>query len=250
MEKESFSEILDKLKGYTKHLYFHIKGEPFFHPNLQEFINIAYTKGFNVNLTSNGTLLNEDILDEMGLRQINFSLHSFEEDSSEDKKNYLQNIIAFSKKAEEKGKIISIRLWNLKKDIINEENDRTIEFLRENFTFDMSEKEFQRGKGIKLSNKIYLNYEEVFEWPSLENTYYNPKGFCQGLNTHVGILVDGTVVPCCLDENAIINLGNINDVEKLGDIIENQRSKNMISAFKNRVCVEELCKHCSFKERF
>ena len=34
-------------------------------------------------------------------------------------------------------------------------------------------------------------------------------GYCHALKDQLAILVDGTIVPCCLDNNGDINLGNI-----------------------------------------
>ena len=56
------------------------------------------------------------------------------------------------------------------------------------------------------------------------------------------------MVPCCLDSEGIINLGNIFN-ENLDDIINSNRSQNIIKSFNdNKVC-ELLCKKCSFKDK-
>lgn len=250
MELNTFENILKKIKNYTDHIYFHVKGEPFLHPKLFEFIEMAEKYNLKVNLTSNGTVLSSEMLETKALRQINFSLHSFEGETSFEKKTYIKNILDFSALAQSKGKIISLRLWNLEDSKLKNQNLDTLKILSEFFNVDLILENFIRGKGIKLSDKIYLNFEEVFEWPNLKNAYYNEKGFCHGLDTHMAILVDGTAVPCCLDDNGIINLGNINEVEDLGDILVREKTQNIIKGFKKRVCSEELCKHCQFKSRF
>ena len=73
--------------------------------------------------------------------------------------------------------------------------------------------------------------------------------FCQGLRTHIAILSDGTIVPCCLDGNAYISLGNI-FVQDISEILEQERTQNFIQGFRDKRAVEPLCCHCSFKERF
>ncbi len=250
MEKDFFNEIIRKIKGFTDYIYLHIKGEPFLHPAILSFIDIAHESNIKVNITSNGTILNSDILDKSNLRQINFSLHSFEEDNEEKKEKYICDILNFSRKAQEKGKIISLRLWNLSDNFFDEKNKLVIKLIEDFFQVEVQLDSFIRGKGVKLADKIYLNFEEVFQWPKLNNEYYNEKGFCYGLKSHLGILVDGTVVPCCLDDEGVINLGNIKEVVSLNDIIQKEKAQNIINSFSNRLCSEELCKHCEFKERF
>ena len=98
---------------------------------------------------------------------------------------------------------------------------------------------------IKLGNNLYLNKDYEFIWPSFNNSLDND-GFCYGLKTHIGILSDGTVVPCCLDSEGIVNLGNI-FLEDLETILTKERTKKIINGFKNNKRIESLCRHCSFK---
>ena len=103
--------------------------------------------------------------------------------------------------------------------------------------------------GIKLEGKVYLSLDEEFTWPDINNSYYNEIGTCYGGKTHLAILNDGTVCACCLDENGISNLGNIFK-EELKDILEKEKTKNIISSFNNNKAYLDICKHCSYKERF
>ena len=249
MSIETFRDIVEEIKNYTDYIYLHVKGEPLLHKDIYDFIDIAGQNGLKVNITSNGTILNRQILELKGLRQFNFSLHSFESESGIDKENYIHSILEYSKKAKEKGKIVSLRLWNIEDESLREKNRDVIAQIEKfyNVSFDLDK--FVRGRGVKVEDKVYLNFEEVFVWPNLTNKFYSEKGFCYGLNTHLGILVDGTVVPCCLDDNGVINLGNIKN-SSLKEILDSERAKNIIDGFKNRTCAEELCKRCEFKERF
>ena len=100
---------------------------------------------------------------------------------------------------------------------------------------------------IILDKNVYLNKDEEFDWPNINNSYYDEKGTCLGLKSHIGILSDGTVVICCLDSNGLSNLGNIFNTS-LEEILDN--SKYIIDNFNNNKCVLDLCKHCSFKDKF
>lgn len=79
----------------------------------------------------------------------------------------------------------------------------------------------------------------------MNNNYYNENGKCYGLIDHIGVLADGTIIPCCLDTLGIINLGNIfkDDISSLKD---NKLCIEMIRGFKNNKKVHELCKKCKF----
>ena len=249
MNVETFKTIIKNIKEYTDYIYLHVKGEPLLHKEIYNFIDIAGKEGLKVNITSNGTILNHKILELEGLRQFNFSLHSFEEESGINKTDYIQSILEYSKEAKAKGKIVSLRLWNIEDESLREKNRDVLTQIEEFYGISLDLDKFVRDRGVKLEDKIYLNFEEVFVWPNLNNKFYSEKGFCYGLNTHLGILVDGTVIPCCLDDNGVINLGNIKN-NTLKEILDSERTKNIIEGFKNRICTEELCKRCEFKERF
>ena len=92
-----------------------------------------------------------------------------------------------------------------------------------------------------------MDKDNEFEWPSISGDK-NLNGFCMALKTQVAILVDGIVVPCCLDSNASIPLGNIYK-ESLKDILEGERSVRLRKSFQDRKPCEQLCRNCTYKER-
>ncbi|MFN8255232.1 MAG: radical SAM/SPASM domain-containing protein [Bacteroidales bacterium] len=250
---DSFQYILNQIKPFTGYIYLHVKGEPLLHPEIPEFLDISYTGNFHVNITTNGVLidkLGDKLLDKPAIRQINFSLHSFTENK---KPGYLSDILDFTEKAIEKTQMyISLRLWNFDKSRpeVNDLNRNVIKTITERFPVDFDiMKEITPGKGLKLRERLYLNTDFEFEWPDLKNKHLNENGFCYALRDQVGILADGTVVPCCLDGEGIINLGNIFKSD-FAEIIENERAKSIYNGFTNRKAVENLCKHCRYKERF
>jgi radical SAM protein with 4Fe4S-binding SPASM domain len=249
MSKENFVHILEKIKSYTKYIYLHVKGEALLHKDIYDFILMAESFGIKVNITSNGTIFNHKILELSALRQFNFSLHSFEKGEGPDKLKYIKNIMKYTLEAQKHGKISSLRLWNMVEGKIDEDTSRTVKIISDFYNLKINIDDKILKKGIKLSDKIYLNFEERFEWPNLNNNYRNERGFCYGLNSHIAILVDGTVVPCCLDDNGLMVLGNIfkNDLDY---IINDSRAVAIVEGFKKRLCAEELCKSCSFKSRF
>lgn len=256
---DAFSKILDEIKPHTNHIYYHVKGEPLLHPKIDELLDLSYEKGFHVNLTTNGTLLNKAkhrIFKKPALRQINFSLHSFDgHEGSTNREGYISSILSFAKEAVEQSDIlISLRLWNLDQDnATNAErnrNRRTLEYIEQAFNLNYRiEEKFIRGKGLRITDRIYLNQDHEFKWPKLTEAEDEGKGFCHALRNQAAILVDGTVVPCCLDGEGVINLGNIHHTP-FSDIVGGERANNLYNGFSRREVVEELCKRCGYRQRF
>ena len=100
-------------------------------------------------------------------------------------------------------------------------------------------------QNITLSSNIFLQIEQEFIWPDLNNQYYNIKGSCLGCRDHIGILVDGTIVPCCLDSKGTIKLGNIYH-DELSDIITSKLFQELKKGFENNQKSHPLCRHCNF----
>lgn len=259
LNSSEFEHILKEIKPYTNHIYLHVKGEPLFHKNLKEFLEISKNNNFFVNITTNGTLIEKykDIfISDLAPRQINFSLHSFDGKlESINNKNYLMNILNFTKNSLEKGlTYISLRLWNFNqndKDSAQQKGNRYILNTIETF-FNLDYKiadTLTPGKGLKIKDKLFINSDLEFKWPNLNDDFENEDGFCYGLRNQIAILSNGTVVPCCLDGEGVINLGNIFK-ESFNDILNSKRVNNIYNGFSNHKAVEIFCKKCQFKNKF
>ena len=245
MSKDEFATILKKLKGHTEFLYYHLMGEPLIHPELPEFIKMAGECGYKSIITTNGTLLEKrgNELITAGIHKINISLHSFENGKNEDYERYVCNVTDFAKSASDKGIIVVIRLWN--KGYDNGRNEKSLEILRSNLDGEWKE----NTRGIRIRKNLYLEWGERFGWPDKDAPIQGERFFCYGLKDHFGILCDGTVVPCCLDSDGVIGLGNIfeNDVSS---ILSSVRASNMVKGFEKREATEELCRRCAYAQRF
>jgi len=259
MKIELFEKILSEIKNYSHQIYFHVKGEPCMHPLLGTFLDMAYAYGYKVNITTNGTLIGsskELMLSKPALRQVNFSLHSFDANlKTTTKEKYLDDILMFAKEASKNTNIISsLRLWNLSEDnninLSEETNKYILRQIEDTFNLDYKIKEkLGIARGITLAPNIYLNQSSLFNWPDINESDENICGFCYGLRDQVAILVDGSVVPCCLDGEGIINLGNIQH-SHFDEIIENKRSNALYDGFSNRNVVEPLCQKCDYRRKF
>ncbi len=232
-----FKKLLSKVKPYTNYLYFHVLGEPLLHPKINELIDIA-SRDFNINITTNGYLIDK-IKDNKNIRQLNISLHSFNLKYKMSLNDYLNNIFDSIDTLIKNNTYISLRLWVKNKysseiiDYINNRYKTCIPYNLENF---------------KINDYLFINNFHEFIWPDLSNSTFDSNGTCYGLIDHIGILVDGTVVPCCLDSMGVINLGNIYNTN-LDEILNSKRVIDMIDNFKNNKKCEEMCKHCKFIEK-
>lgn len=252
-----FEEVLMQLQPYTKTLAFHVMGDPLTLSNLEEYLDIADKHGFEVELTTSGYYLGKTDIQTLfhrAVRQLNISLNSFNKNSlNMSFEEYINSVLKVcSQKTEHYPKpFVNLRLWNLD-DICSEAqyNKMLFERLGSFFRSDIDEEQIykEKVKSIRLAPKVLLNFEGYFEWPSLASSH-SSDGTCYGLTSHFGILANGTVVPCCLDGDGVINLGNLHE-NTLKEVLNSKRAQNMIEGFKNFKAVEELCKKCSYKDRF
>ena len=234
----SFSDfviILDKVKPFTNYLYFHILGEPLLHPDIIKFIDYASSMGFYINITTNGYLINR-IKGIKKIRQLNISLHSYDSNYGVSMEKYLNNIFNVIEGLE--STYVSLRLWG-------DSNFEILNYVLKHFGVDSFPNNFDR---FKLSDGVFLSKFHEFIWPDLDNNYYSEVGKCYGLIDHIGILSDGSIVPCCLDSNCSIYLGNI-FTNSIDDILKSYRVINMINGFKRGYKCEELCRHCNFLDK-
>ena len=246
MTPEDFGKLLPKLRPYTDYLYFHIMGEPLCHPHLAEFLEMAYAEGFRVILTTNGTLLfkqQEVLLSAPGLHKINISLHAFEaNDLAVPFEKYLSDCFAFGKEAEGK-KLVVYRLWN--KGGADAKNQEILTAMERAFPKPWKEE----PRGTRIADRVYLEYGEKFDWPDLGAPEGSKKMFCYGLRDQLGVLWDGTVVPCCLDHEGDLALGNLL-AQDMEEILQSPRAKAIYEGFSRKEAVEELCRRCGYARRF
>lgn len=246
-----FARIIGNLKGITEYLYLHVLGEPLTHPMLPTFIEYATKSGFKVAITTNGTLLDKlgDALILCKTYKVNISLHSFEKFSAPEKhKAYIKSCLEFADKASQSGILCVLRLWNREEKQSEDQkalNDITLQLIKKHF-----DNEWAFGtRGARIRNKLHLEYGDRFEWPDSNRELLGDKVFCHGLSDHFGILSDGTVIPCCLDADGAISLGNIFESD-IRSILSSERAIAIKQGFSEKKAVEELCKRCPYARRF
>ena len=246
MTEAEFSFLLPKLRPYSDFLYFHLMGEPLLHPNLHTFLRLAGEMGFKVILTTNGTLLKKQqdlLLSAPALHKVNISLHAFEaNDLSVPFREDLEDCFPFGKAAE--GRVlVTYRLWNQGGQ--DAKNQEILQTMADSFP----EPWATDRRGTRIADRVFLEYGDKFDWPDLTAPEGGQGVFCHGLRDQLGVLCDGTVVPCCLDHEGDIALGNLFH-QDLEEILASPRAKAIYDGFSRRTATEELCRRCGYARRF
>ncbi len=241
MSKEQFEHVAKQICEYTDYVYLHVKGEPLLHPELKEILDICNKYNLKVNISTNGTLLKNKKELLKNIRQLNISLHSFEKSNNEELQSYLDEVLQSADELDD-NVIIRYKLWN---DKTQNHNDKIIETLNQRYNVDI--RNADHVKDIKLKDNVFVSIKEPFAWPDMTSEKIGD-GTCHGLRKQLAILVDGTVVPCCVDNNGDINLGNVFDTN-LTQILDSNTAKKIKYGFENNKCVYELCKKCEYRFR-
>ena len=257
MDLDFFESVIQQAKAYTNEIACHVVGDPLTLSNLDAYLDIIHKHGLKAMLTTSGYFLKKHSFETLFhpcVKQINISLNSFNKnDTSITFEQYIKPVLALcsAKLEREEDLFINLRVWNLD-EMMSERrfNETLFQTLSSAFgtTLDLDEIYKARPKSIRLASKVLVHFDNYFEWPSLNNEYYGD-GTCQGLQSHIAVLASGKVVPCCLDCDGIIELGDLHQT-RLDEILSSKRAVNMIEGFKEGKAVEELCQKCSYKDRF
>lgn len=241
LTSDEFDALTDKLKGQIQFLYFHLMGEPFLHPQLPQFIRLAKQKGMVPVLTTNGTLLQDagKVIDALP-HKIQISLHSQEGNGKDHLEEYVREVMIFAQEAASRGVIVVLRLWN--QGGYDSENGQILQWIAQS----QPQPWIARHDGWKLADYLYIEYDRMFEWPDSERMAFEESDvFCYALRNQIGVLVDGSVVPCCLDHNGDITLGNLFE-QSLDEILTSDRAQNIYDGFTRHQAVESLCRRCGY----
>lgn len=245
MTEEEFTHILKQIRHYTKTIYLHVKGEPLLHSKLDKLLTLAEKYQLNVRLTTNGTLLEKNyqtLLKHNNIKQINISLHA-----EHNSKNYYEKVFNIANKLSTKIPIV-YRIWllnNYQLDKLSTEIvDKIINYYQLPKVF---HQKVEKENNIKIVDNIYLDKDNAFTWPDDVKDKKENTGTCLATRTHIAILVNGDVVPCCLDSKSLLKLGNIFE-DSLDDILNSKLFKELNSNFQKHILIANLCKNCSFQK--
>ncbi|AXK48380.1 radical SAM protein [Aliarcobacter trophiarum LMG 25534] len=258
MSLELFDRLNSEVKELTNELAYHVVGDPLVLGNLNEYLNISQKHNLKVNITTTANNISKrhyKALMNPIIKQINFSINSYNANSHKKSfDEYIEPILEFIKFSKENNHnyFINFRIWNLDDtksayDFNSKVFDKLNSFF--NSSLDIDDIYKTKPKNLRVDRKIFINFDDYFAWPNINNEHISSCGFCYGLNSHFGILANGSVVPCCLDLDAKINLGNV-EKNTLKEILDTPRAKAMIEGFRKNILVEELCQKCGYRTRF
>lgn len=246
LSREEFTVAAERLRPFADFLYFHLMGEPLLHPLLPEFFEISGKLGYKVIITTNGTLLSkkgEILLSSPSLHKVSISLHAYEaNEMGIAMGKYLSDCFEFCKKASERGIIAVLRLWNIGGE--EEKNSQILSQMKESFPDEW----VTTRSGYRLQTRVFLEWGEKFDWPDIDGEFLGEDHTCYGLRDQIGVLSDGTVVPCCLDADGTISLGNIFESE-ISDILSSDRAQKLKRSLQSRRVCEDLCRRCGYARK-
>lgn len=256
MSLPDFDRLCAQVKSFTNEIAMHVMGDPFVVSNLEQYILVAAKHNLFVNLTTSGFYLKNHNFEKFllsNIKQINFSLNSFNANNSQISfDEYIDCILDFCsfKLKNNCNFFINLRLWNIGESNFDKEYNNSIALkINKFFGVDVNFDELTNTKNsIRIAPKILIATDEYFQWPSLQGEE-NSDGFCLGLKSHFAILSNQDVVPCCLDKNGTIKLGNLK-TQTMEEILSSKKVNSIRSSFEQHLCVEELCKKCTYKNKF
>ena len=253
MSESEFRTVCQRVKGHTENLFFHVMGEPLLHKSLPSFIDTAREYGYRVHITTNGTLLStvgEEIIKRADtVSRVSISLHAPEGNAKAGMlSEYLDGVISFAKRFAECGSYAVYRLWNLDtSERIGENSSNAL--IEQRLKAEYPTEWVKRYSGYRIEKNTFLEYDGIFTWPAESDAQECVIGTCHALRRQIAILADGTVVPCCLDSEGLMPLGNVFR-ESLEQILEGDMAKKMRDGFIQRRMLHPVCKKCTFARRF
>lgn len=259
MSTDMLRKVLSDVVPFGDEFTFHIMGEPTAHPEFAKMVSIAGEFNAPLTLTTNGTLVYRqaiaDALLHPTVRQVNFSLQSWTSNFGYEKLGgYLEKVLAFVARAERERPdlYVNLRLWNFGSDEETQlHNAHFLGPLSKAFGVPLEgvRPDVRTRKSHKIRNRLYLHFDSRFEWPSRKDPVRSKIGFCYALKNQIGVLADGTVVPCCLDKEGQVPVGNLT-THTFQEVLDSERAVSLKKAFDSYQLTEDLCQKCTYISRF
>jgi hypothetical protein len=257
MSVAAFAGLAGQLAGLTDEIVLHVLGEPLTHPHLDGILSTASAARLPVHVVTNGVLLDAGhgtLLAHAVVRQVSVSLQSAAECLPRARLGaYMDELLAWCDRAlaDRPEMYVNLRLWHATGPRTGIQDPWLGERLSRHFERDLAALtvDVRRRKNVPLRGRQYLHFDTRFVWPRLDLPEGDEAGTCYGLSGHFGILADGTVVPCCLDVEGVIALGNALTTP-LAAILDGERARRIRAGFAAGRRSEALCRRCTFVERF
>ncbi|WP_164499647.1 radical SAM/SPASM domain-containing protein [Helicobacter pylori] len=248
MPLELFEKVCKEAAPLTPIITFHVLGDPCKLKNLNHYLNAAKRFSLKVDLVTSGAYLhNFETLLQDAIYQISISLDAgLDNHNKLNQHRYIQKILEFCRYKCEKNSEVFLNL-RIQDSTLDKHQNLIKPFLE---SFECVSLETLKSQGrARLFKKSFLNIQKTFKWPNLNAQ--NPLNqeskipYCYGLIKQIAILSNGVVVPCCMDTQAHINLGDLNHTP-LKDILNSQKAMAIKTHFLKGEALEPLCQNCSY----
>lgn len=262
MSLEAFAHALDSALMLTKRIALHILGDPCALPNLANYLTLAHSKGAEIELVTSGAFFHKhrpQTLLSPPVYQLSISLEAGIDNAIANYATKLAPLLAYH--LQHPSCFLNLRvqdsslyqnpqaLCTLLRQILPESIfTPTHHTHHQKFCHALSRNDiytlFDEKGRIRLWSKAFLIIKPHFTWAGFATMPQKHKS-CHALKEQIGILSDGTIVPCCMDTQGAINLGNITTTS-LQEALHSPRAVAMKNGFKTQRAVESLCQHCGF----
>ncbi|MFA4952595.1 MAG: radical SAM protein [Candidatus Pacearchaeota archaeon] len=238
MSMELFKKIVDESKKIgVKEIHLTQYNEPFTDKNIFEKLDYIRKSGLKSSFYSNGTLLNEEIIEKI-LKSppdlIRFSVDGVKKETFESIRRganfeeVISGIEKLYKRRNEMGEkfpIIEVFFTLLKEN--KDESKKFLEYWKDKCDFASIYPADSRDSG----KFVGVDYKKFKPYPC-----FNPK--------RVIILSNGKVVLCCVDIDGDVVLGDLKK-QGLREILNSDKYKKIHLSQMNRSCQIPMCKDCS-----
>lgn len=248
MKKTEAFRYLEQSAEWTDAVYWHLQGEPLLHPDFREITEYAKSLGLVLKLTTNASHLfqyREHLLSGI-FSQINFSMQSLNEVQSEERERVRNDIADFTEEALQKcpEMYLNFRWW--------QDSPPEVDYFAQRFGIPPDHWYPIPGrKNRRITGRLFSHFDGIFEWPGItqEERKNGDAGYCYGLISHCGILCDGRVVPCCLDSQGGLALGDLHE-QTLTEILTSPLAKKIEEGFRRKCRIMKQCRNCGYASRF
>lgn len=239
-----FEKVCTQVSPFTQNITFHLLGDPLYLSNLPQYLSIAKDHNLPVEIVTSGLYLSRfspSLLLSPPIRQISISLSALDELREEVRGSVIERCLEL---IEAHQRLRSQTFINLRMHE-NRLNPTLAKELCERFG--VSDELEQKGR-VRLAYKVFLLMTKSFEWvrAKQEERSGEVEKKCYGLLSQVGILSNGIVVPCCIDCDGGIALGDLH-TQTLEQILTSPRALAIKEGFERGVAVEEQCKRCTYR---
>lgn len=240
MELGVFEKVCYEFYKKCDRMALHLLGDPLKNKNLPKYLEIATQYHHKIEIVTSGYYLHLwdfDFLLKAPIVQFNISLSAYSDPCNPKDDDYLARCLEFARfhQKNQSKCFVNLRMHTSRLD-----NDIAQKFC-DAFGVECM---FER-KRIKLGEYLFLTLSKDFEWISKEETLLNANKLCHGLVMQIGVLSNGVVVPCCIDCEGGIKLGNIAH-QSLDEILSSSLTQKIIQGFQKGVAYHKQCQKCTY----